>query len=87
MQTSIYNDNRIKLIENTSFEILDVVKEMLEYLNGRLILNESEKIITNRFWNLYSELNNYYSSNMRLHGEFKAKFSITYLKKNPQWVS
>ena len=34
---------------------------MLEYLNGRLILNESEILITNRFWNLYSELNNYYS--------------------------
>lgn len=87
LQTSSYNEKKIILIENTSDEIKNVVIEMIEFLNGKIISNEFDKKITNCFWKLYSELNYIYSKKLRLHGELKSKFSISYLKNNSEWIN
>jgi putative glycosyltransferase (TIGR04372 family) len=87
LNSSSYSDKQIDLIENTPEEIKDVVIEMIEYLNFENDQNEAEKLISNRFWNLYSEMNDSFSSNIVLHGKLKSRFSTSYLIKNEQWVN
>ena len=60
---------------------------MIEYLNGEVNENDEERMISKKFWFLYSELNKSISSDNILHGQFKARFSISYLKKNQDWVN
>ena len=87
LHTSSYNDKQLILIENTPEELKYVVIEMIEYINLEMDENRSEELISKRFWKLYSELNNTFSTNNFLHGELKSRFSNSYLKNNHQWIN
>jgi len=87
MRSSSYHDKGIILIENTPEEIKNVVIEMIEYIDSKKQLNISEELLSKRFWDLYSKLNETFSNNNVLHGQLKAKFSYSYLKNNQHWIS
>jgi putative glycosyltransferase (TIGR04372 family) len=87
MYTSSYQDKEIDLVENTPEELKNVVIEMIEYIKLNFNQISSEKIIINRFLDLYSELNHRFNSEIVLHGKFKSRFSISYLKNNKNWIN
>ena len=82
-----YNEKKIKLIENTQEEILDVVKEMLDLLNGEVKAIDSDNLIAAKFWKIFIDSINKYLPNESLHCEIKSLYSITYLKKYITWLN
>lgn len=80
-----YYEKNIELVENTPDEILDVVIEMNERLNGEWQDDDENKILQTRFWQIFKSQNLNYN-NKPLHGEIKAKYSSSYLKNNPNWL-
>jgi len=86
MSKSSYQDNEIDLVENTPEELKNVVIEMIENIKLNFNQNNFEKINSTRFWILYSELNSKFNSELILHGKFKSRFSISYLKNNKNWI-
>jgi putative glycosyltransferase (TIGR04372 family) len=87
LQTNSYDDKEVILVENTAEELKDTVIEMIEYLYLQKQQNISEELISKRFWDLYSDLNDAFSSNNVLHGKLKSRFSISYLKNNQNWIN
>ena len=80
-----FYEKNIELIENTPDEILDVVVEMNERLNGQWQDDDESKILQTKFWQIFKSQNLNFN-NKPLHGEIKAKYSSSYLKNNPNWL-
>ena len=75
--------NEIEFKDNTPEEWRDVAFEMIDRLNKREIADDN--LIQNKYWNLYKKLIEK-SKFENYHGEFKAKFSATFAKSNPEWL-
>tara|TARA_Y100000590_G_C15712309_1_gene1010697 strand:+ start:913 stop:2187 length:1275 start_codon:yes stop_codon:yes gene_type:complete len=79
-----YEKNDIKLISNSPSEILEFANEAVSIftLNDKNIVNQKNQKI---FWGLFEKLiknqnlNNY-------HGKYKAIISMSFLKKNAEWL-
>lgn len=85
--TSEFKDRRVKLLENTPEEILDVVIEMSDRLRGTWIPSEGDEDRQRRFWELYRLGNKHMVAyGQPMHGEFRARFGADYLRKNPDWL-
>ena len=77
--------HEISLEENSSSEIKDFVVEMIDRQENKWKEDENDKIMQDKFWKNYE----YFLSqdNIKyLHVELKAKLSINFLKKNPEWL-
>ena len=83
LKASDFENVNIELIENTPEEIYDVVIEMEERLTGKWIEHEDDKILQQKFWEIYLNSQSAYNRN-RLHGKIKAKFGAAYLRKNQE---
>ena len=75
--SSDYMNSKYNLIQNSSEDILDAVKDFLKYLNDKKIDFKDNKV----FWNLYKKNIMKYKL-QQYHGELKAVISPTFLKKN-----
>ena len=76
----------IELIENSPEEIKDFVIEMADRVENKWTDGANEKKIQNDFWENYKiKLLNKGNKN-HLHGKLLAKFSISFLKRNPEWL-
>ena len=84
--TSDYKKKDIELIENSPEEIKDFVIEMADRVENKWTDGANEKKIQNDFWENYKiKLLNKGNKN-HLHGKLLAKFSISFLKRNPEWL-
>ena len=79
VHSNIFTTNNVDLIQMTSVEILNAVKDMLKYINNNFNLNnfDNEKQID--FWRVYN--NNLIKYNeSESHGKLKAKIAPSFLK-------
>lgn len=86
LDKSKYDENGILLNENSPEEIYDIVVEMIEYINRNIDVTNEQLLLSNNFWKLYSKCFNENNNEIKLHGEFKSRYSISYLKKNKEWI-
>ena len=82
-----YNNKNITLIENSSEEIKDFSLEMLDRFEKKWVDNNHNLKMQETFWKKYNEKLLPISEASRLHGKLLAKMSITFLKRNPEWLS
>ena len=81
--TEQYNQNNIKLIENTEDEILEALKEFLFRIIHKNKLNEKDALLENFFWITYMNFVRVnLQTNVQLHGEALSKFGISFLKSS-----
>lgn len=78
-ESSQYLDNGIRLIENTSEEIYDVVVEMFERLKGSWQVQPEDDELQRKFWMIIP-------NNRKIHGEFRGRYGAVYLRKNKEWL-
>ena len=85
MQSQCYKDKGVHLKENTPVEICDIVKEMVDRLEGNWVTKLDDELLQKSFWGLYpveaSTLDG-----KPLHGEIKARFGAAFLRNNPNWL-
>jgi len=65
----------IKLIENTTEEILDVTTEMDERLKGTWETTEEDEELQGRFWSIFPK-------DSKLHGEIRSRIGASFLRQN-----
>jgi putative glycosyltransferase (TIGR04372 family) len=87
LRSEDYFKRGIKLVENSSEEILDVVKEMIELINNNFILNEELERLQKYFWKKFPVSSLEKNNHRPLHGKINAIYSSTFLKKNPNWLN
>lgn len=85
LYTSGYLSNGIRLIENTSEEIRDVVVEMAERLDGTWRAHEEDEALQSRFWEIFPVHAQAPGGNA-LHGEVRARFGANFLRRNQGWL-
>ncbi len=85
MKTSCYDTKGVKLVENTPDEILDIVVEMVERLEGSWHSEVNDKHLQKKFWEIFSadDIN---LDNKPLHGKIKGKFGAKFLRDNANWL-
>ena len=83
---STFLENNIICEENSEKEILDACIDMIEFLEGRKLTSKEEEL-NKKFWEIYPKncVSNY--TGIPLHGNICGKYSISYLKNNPDWLS
>ena len=72
--------NNVYLLDNSPEEIENAVIEFDDYINLNFTLSVEELLLQNIFKSKFVSAKN--SSGMKLHGEFRAVFSNTYLMSN-----
>ena len=82
-----YKNKNITLIENSSEEIKDFSLEMLDRYENKWIDDKNNIEMQKIFWKKYYEDLLPLSKAEHLHGKLLARMSITFLKKNPEWLS
>jgi putative glycosyltransferase (TIGR04372 family) len=87
LRSEDYFKRGIKLVENSSEEILDVVKEMIELINNNFILSEELERLQKYFWKKFPVSSLEKNNHRPLHGKINAIYSSTFLKKNPNWLN
>ncbi len=76
----------VKLLDNTPEEIRDLVIEMAERLSGTWKEHPDDKILQQRFWEIFpSDAKDVVAGNP-LHGEIHASFGATFLRNNRAWL-
>ncbi len=65
-----YKKAGVKIIDNTSQEIFDVVKEMYHRQNGLWSSSEEDEILQKKFKSLFTKKNRAYGSPARLGTDF-----------------
>lgn len=86
LHTSDYASKGIELIENTPEEILDIVIEMAERLNGTWQPHEDDEALQRRFWEIFpTDAVDAYQGRP-LHGEIRARFGAHFLRNNREFL-
>lgn len=80
-----YEDQNVKLIENSNEEIRDAVLEMEERITGNRTTNENDLQLQNRFRKLFP-VNATDNRGIQLHGKISASFGAKYLQNNQDWL-
>jgi putative glycosyltransferase (TIGR04372 family) len=84
-RSSTYENNGVKLIDNTPEEIRDVAIEMCERLRGSWVSTCVDKNLQTKFWEIFPT--NYLDENgIRYHGEIRSNYGANFLRNNPGWV-
>jgi putative glycosyltransferase (TIGR04372 family) len=86
VRTSEYIAKGIKLIENTPKEILDVVIEMAERLNGTWQPGKDDEVLQRRFWEIFPTDALDADQGRPLHGEVRSRFGAHFLRNNRDWL-
>jgi putative glycosyltransferase (TIGR04372 family) len=86
MYSSDYEAKGIRLVENTPDEIMEAVMEFEERLMGTWKDSPDDNALQNKFWKIFP-VNSRDSKGIQLHGEIRSRFSISYLRKNSNWVN
>ena len=81
-----YLERNIELVENSPYEILDVVIEMHKRLNREWEDDHFDIFLQNKFWQIFNSHKRSYN-NLPLHGVIKSRYSTSFLKKNPNWLT
>jgi putative glycosyltransferase (TIGR04372 family) len=76
--TQFYRNNNLEIVNNTSEEILDLCKEMLEKLNGESQKTEKDEKLQNQYQLIHSRSLQY--------GEVKTPIGKEFLKKNEWYI-
>lgn len=80
-----YEDQNIRLVENTPEEICDVVLEMEDRISGKFITNQIYLELQSKFFKLFP-INATDNRGVRLHGKNFASFGAKYLQNNQNWL-
>lgn len=72
-----YKKNGIHIVENTPEEILDLVKEMFERLEGRFVQTDEDKRLQEKYLEIYK--------NYSFFAENKNPIGRDFLRKNAEW--
>ncbi len=84
--TSDYETKGVRLLENSPEEIRDVAIEMAERLNGSWQEQEGDEALQRRFWKTFpTDAVDAYAG-QPLHGEIRARFGASFLRKNRSWL-
>lgn len=86
LDSSIYDNYEIDLIENTPQEIYDVVLEMIEVLKKLKKYSHEEQNLQTYFWKRFISLNNL-SKKHHLHGVIHARIGTKFLESNKEWIN
>ena len=81
-----YQSQGVRLIENTSEEIYDVVIEMYERLKGTWKPHEEDETLQKRFWEIFTKGGAPEYWGRPLHGEIRARFGASFLRNNQWWL-
>jgi len=82
-----YDSRGIRLIENSSEEIRDLVVEMDERLKGTWRSQEGDDSLQKRFWEVFPIKAVDPFRGRPLHGEIRGRFGSDYLRNNPAWLA
>lgn len=85
MLASEYDDQSVKLIENTQEEIRDAVLEMEERITGKCTTNKNDSHLQSRFLKLFPS-SAVDKRGIPLHGKISASFGTKYLQDNQDWL-
>ena len=77
-----YEKKNIKIIDNSSEEILEAVKEMEEMVANNKFEHEYNDIHQKKFWNRLEEWKDF----RKYHGFIRPKISSKFLKENYKWL-
>ena len=95
LDTKIFDQKGIELIENSPEEIKDLVLEAAENVESKTKTTIEDEELQKTFKNLYVEnykfLNHMkylkrYWKNLKFHGEFRACYSTKFLRENKNWL-
>jgi len=81
--SSCFTD-QVELVENTPEEILDIVVEMVERLDGTWEQEPIDEYLQGKFWSIFPL--DATTGGKRLHGEVKAQHGSTFLRANYSWL-
>lgn len=80
-----YDENDINFIENPPEEIKEFALEMLDRYENKWKDSKEDEKMQNKFWENYRIFLN--KCNLKhKHEKIKAKFSISFLRRNPEWL-
>jgi putative glycosyltransferase (TIGR04372 family) len=80
-----YQDQKIRLVENTPEELCDVVLEMEDRISGKFITDQIYFELQTKFFKLFP-INATDSRGVRLHGKILGFYGFKYLKNNQHWL-
>jgi len=83
MQTKLYNDLGVEIIDNTSDEITDAVIEMEGRLNGTWVETDEDIELQTIFWKKFKTSPNFADHFGWKHPE--SRISSSFLRKNHEW--
>jgi len=81
-----FEQNKIKLQENSPSEIRDLAIEMDERLNENWNETNEDKLLQKKFWSLFNENMQKLNLKKPIHGKIKARFGAKYLRENQDFV-
>ena len=81
-----FENNDIKLEENSSEEIRDLVIEMDDRLKGNWSETKEDLLLQGKFWSIYEEKIQSLKLRRPMHGKFKTKIGAKYLRENQDWI-
>ena len=82
-----YEKKGIELIENTPEEIREFALEMADRCENKWQDTQDDKKNQLNFWTNYENKLLETKDLKKLHGKLVAKFSTSFIKKNPEWIS
>lgn len=83
LRSEDFKSKGVELIENEPEEIRDVVVEMLERLDGTWIDNDEDKLIREKFLEIFKAN---CQVKKHLHGEFRSNYGVHFLKSKISWL-
>ena len=86
LNTSGYESEGIRLIENAPEEIRDVVIEMIERLNDTWEAHADDEALQRRFRKLFPKDAVDTRNGRPLHGEIRSRFGASFLRNNREWL-
>ena len=81
-----YESKGVRLIENTSEEIRDVVIEMADRLEGNWVASEEGEALQKRFWEVFPK-DGLDAKGVPLHGEIRSRFGEKFLRNHQGWLA
>jgi putative glycosyltransferase (TIGR04372 family) len=84
--SELYEVKGVKLIENSPQQVLEVVTEMLERLEGTWKPRPEDEELQEKFWNLFPRDARDPDTGERLHGEIRSRFGTHFLRADPSWI-
>ena len=84
--TEDYDSREIKLIDNSSEELLDATAEMLDKLELYQTMNKTDINLQKKFWKLYMANNKIFDKYNFQNNSFNVTYSKSFLEKNQIWL-